>query len=221
MIPTPIRGLVFDMDGVIVDSHPAHRDAWRQFLESVGRKASDDELDFILDGRKREDILRYFLGDLSEEQIRDYGNHKDEMLRRLGNGTRPVAGVVAFLNSLRPAGLRVALATSAGRTRTVGTLADLSLTDCFDAIVTGDEVPAGKPDPLIYRLAAERIREEPEQLLAIEDAVSGVKAAKSAGLRCMGIATAQRAQQLLEAGAELVVPHFLTVSVGDLQGRSH
>ena len=49
MILTPIRGLVFDMDGVIVDSHPAHRDAWRQFLESVGRKTSDDELDFILD----------------------------------------------------------------------------------------------------------------------------------------------------------------------------
>ena len=96
--------------------------------------------------------------------------------RRLGNGTRPAAGVVAFLNSLRSAGLRVALATSASRTRTLAILADLSLTDCFDAIVTGDEVPAGKPDPLIYRLAAERIREEPEQLLAIEDAVSGVKA---------------------------------------------
>jgi beta-phosphoglucomutase len=221
MIPTPIRGLVFDMDGVIVDSHPAHRDAWRQFLESVGRKASDDELDFILDGHKREEILRYFLGGLSDEQIRNYGNHKDEMFRRLGNGTRPVAGVVAFLNSLRPAGLRVALATSAGRTRTLGTLADLSLTDCFDAIVTGDEVPAGKPDPLIYRLASQRIREEPEQLLAIEDAVSGVKAAKSAGLRCMGIATAPRAQQLREAGAELVVPHFLTVTVGGVRGRSY
>src|SRR4029077_7779589 len=126
----------------------AHRNAWRQFLQSVGRTTRDDELDFILDGRKREEILRCVVGDMSEEQMTDYGNHKDEMLRRLGNGARPVAGVVAFLNSLRPAG--VALATSAGRTRTLGTLAELNLTHYFDAIVTGNEVPIGKPDPLIF-----------------------------------------------------------------------
>jgi HAD superfamily hydrolase (TIGR01509 family) len=219
MVPTSIRGFVFDMDGVIVDSHPTHRSAWKQFLQSVDRKTTDEELDFILDGRKREEILRHFLGDLSDEQIRDFGNRKDEMLRQLGNGTHPVNGVVEFLRSLRPAGLRVALATSAGRKRTLGTLAELGLTGCFDAIVTGDEVPTGKPDPFIYRLAAERIEEDPEHLLAVEDAVSGVQAARKAGLRCMGVATAPLAQKLRDAGAEPVVPHFLVVSLQDLQVR--
>ena len=216
MTAPPIRGVVFDMDGVIVDSHPLHRRAWKQFLHSVSRDTTEEELDFILDGRKRDEILRYFLGELSDEQIRDYGNRKDEMLRRLGDDARPIEGVIDFVAALRHAGLRMALATSAGRARTCGTLSELNLADCFDAVITGDEVPAGKPDPLIYRLAASRLQEDPKHLLAIEDAVSGVKAATGAGLRCIGIAPNSRAQQLRAAGASPVVPHFRSFSLSDL-----
>jgi beta-phosphoglucomutase len=213
MKPPQIRGVVFDMDGVLVDSHPTHRSAWKQFLQSVGRKTSEEELDFILDGRKREEILRYFLGELSEEQLREYGNRKDEMLRRLGNGIHPIEGVVDFLTSLRSAAFKTAIATSAGTTRTKGTLADLGLRDCFDAVITGDDVKVGKPDPAIYRMAAERLGEDPRFLLAIEDASSGVKAAIGAGLRCIGIASDSRADSLRSAGAILVVPHFRSLSM--------
>jgi beta-phosphoglucomutase len=77
-----LRGIAFDMDGVIIDSHPAHRSAWKSFLESVGRETSDSELDFILDGRKREEILTHFLGELSPVRMKEYGNRKDELLRK-------------------------------------------------------------------------------------------------------------------------------------------
>jgi beta-phosphoglucomutase len=213
MNATSIRGIVFDMDGVLVDSHPSHRLAWKQFLESVGKTATDAELEFILDGRKRDEILRHFLGDLSSDQIREYGLRKDEMLRSLGNGIHPVEGVVEFLTSLRPAGFRTALATSAGKARTFGTLKELGLTEYFDAVITGDEVPASKPDPSIYRLAAERIEEDPKHLMAIEDAPSGVKAAMGAGLRCIGIASDARAELLRAAGASSVLPHFGMLSI--------
>jgi HAD superfamily hydrolase (TIGR01509 family) len=217
MTPQEIRGVVFDMDGVIIDSHPAHRRAWKLFLKSVGRDATEKELEFILDGRKRGEILRHFLGDLSPEQVQDYGERKDEMLRRLGNGIQPVEGAVEFLASLRLAGLRTAVATSAGRSRTRGTLAELGLLEYFDAIITGDEVAASKPDPLIYRLAAKRIEQNPHRLVAIEDAVSGVRAATGAGLRCIGIATeAAHAERLRAAGAFPVVPHFRFLSVATL-----
>lgn len=208
-----VRGVVFDMDGVIVDSHPAHRRAWKQFLHTVGRETTEEELDFILDGRKREEILRYFLGDLSPRQICEYGNRKDEMLRRLGDETRPVEGVIEFVASLKQAGLRTAMATSAGRTRACGTLNELGLLNCFDAIITGDEVHLGKPDPAIYRLAAERLGEDPKYLLAIEDAISGVKAATGAGMRCVGIAQPSRAEQLRAVGAEPVVSHFRSLEL--------
>lgn len=207
------------MDGVIIDSHPAHRLAWREFLRTVNRDTTDEELDFILDGRKREEILCHFLGQLSPAQMRDYGKRKDDMLRRLGNSTKPVAGVIHFLASLRAAGMRVGLATSAGHRRAHGTLAELGLSNYFDAIVTGDDVTLSKPDPLIYRIAAERLQEQTKHLVAIEDAISGVKAATQAGLRCVGVASGERAKDLRDAGADPVIPDFLSLSLAQLHSH--
>jgi beta-phosphoglucomutase len=212
-----LRGIVFDMDGVIIDSHPAHRRAWQKFLHAVGRDVTDTELDFVLDGRKRDEILCYFLGELKPAQIAQYGALKDEMLQQLGEDLRPLPGIIEFLNSLSPAGIRIALATSAGRRRTCGTLEELGLARYFDAIVTGDEVGKGKPDPSIYRLVAERLKETPESLLVVEDAVSGVKSARAAGMRCLGVASPQRAEALRDAGADPVISDFRSLSLARLR----
>jgi beta-phosphoglucomutase len=212
-----IRGVVFDMDGVIVDSHPSHRAAWNQFFQSVGCSVSDSEIDFILDGRKRAEILRHFLGEhLSPEEIRDYGSRKDQMLRELGSRSQPIDGAIEFLVELRRAGLAMALATSAARGRTEATLSDLGIKDYFDIIVTGDDVPIGKPDPSLYRLAAAQLKENPIHLLAFEDAVSGVRAALCAGLRCVGVASGHRVEQLRAAGAEVVISNFNSLRLSDL-----
>jgi HAD superfamily hydrolase (TIGR01509 family) len=212
-----IRGIVFDMDGVIIDSHPLHRRAWKTFLHTVGREVTDDELDFILDGRKREEILSYFLGELTPSQIAEHGAHKDEMLRLLAEDMQPLPGVVGFLDSLYGIGLRIGLATSAGTRRAHGTLKELGLSHYFEAIVTGDEVAIGKPDPAIYLLVAERLNEAPENLVAVEDAVSGVKAARAAGMRCVGIASAERAESLRAVGADPVIPDFQSLSLEQLE----
>ena len=98
-----LRGIVFDMDGVIVDSHAAHRSAWKSFLESEGREARDEELDFILDGRKREEILRHFFGEVTPKQIVEYGHRKDELLRECGKRIQTILGVVEFLVHLSQA----------------------------------------------------------------------------------------------------------------------
>lgn len=212
-----LRGLVFDMDGVVIDSHPAHRTAWQMFLADVGRPTSDQELDIILDGGKREEILKHFLGDLDAHQVAEYGKRKDEILRNVGSKLKPMPGVVQFLDGLLQAGIRVALATSASRSRTCSTLDELGLTHYFDTIVTGDEVATGKPDPSIYRLAATRMQESPNELLAVEDAISGVKAARGAGMRCLGIAHNGRAEALRLAGANPIVDDFRSLSLRELK----
>lgn len=212
-----LRGIVFDMDGVVIDSHPAHKRAWQKFLHAVGRDVTDTELDFVLDGRKRDEILCYFLGELKPAQIAQYGALKDEMLQQLGEDLRPLPGIIEFLNSLSPAGIRIALATSAGRQRTCGTLEELGLARYFDAIVTGDDVGKGKPDPAIYRLVAERLNETPESLLVVEDAVSGVKSARAAGMRCLGVASPQRAGALRDAGADPIISDFRSLSLARLR----
>jgi len=211
-----LRGIVFDMDGVIINSHPAHRLAWKGFLESVGRETSDDELDFILEGRKRAEILQHFLGDLAPEQIVEYGNRKDELLEKHGDAVEPMPGIIEFLEDLSKAGIAMAIATSASRRRALGTLEELGLAHCFCTIVTGDDVAAGKPDPAIYLLAAERMQESPPRLLAVEDAVSGVQSARAAGIRCLGVAPPKRASLLRRAGADSVVPDFRSLSFGQL-----
>ena len=205
------------MDGVVIDSHPAHRRAWQKFLHAVGRDVTDTELYFVLDGRKRDEILCYFLGELNPEQIAQYGALKDEMLQQLGEGLRPLPGIIEFLNSLSQAGIRIALATSAGRRRTRGTLEELGLAHYFEAIVTGDEVGKGKPDPAIYRLAAQTMEETPESLLVVEDAVSGVKSARAAGMRCLGVASPQRAKALRDAGADPIISDFRSLSLAQLR----
>jgi beta-phosphoglucomutase len=212
-----LRGVVFDMDGVLIDSHPAHRLAWKSFLQSLGRETSDEELDFILDGRKREEILKHFLGDLTPKQIAEYGNRKDELFCQHSQTMQPIPGVIEFLDCLAEAGIRVAVATSATRRRACGTLDELGLARSFHTIVTGDDIRSGKPDPAIYQLVARRMRESPQCLLAVEDAVSGVKAARAAGFRCLAVSPVERADLLRAAGADPVIPDFRLLSLAQLE----
>src|ERR1700722_13758834 len=107
-----LQAVIFDMDGVIVDSHPAHRKAWRKFLRTLGREVSDPELNFILDGRKRADILRHFLGELSEAEIADYGRRKDEFFQNSSFEVKPLPGLIEFLHQLNGARIATAIATS-------------------------------------------------------------------------------------------------------------
>jgi HAD superfamily hydrolase (TIGR01509 family) len=211
-----LRGVVFDMDGVVIDSHPAHRRAWKAFLQSLDRQTSDEELDFILDGCKRAEILKHFLGDLSPEQITEYGRKKDELLQQHNHTVQPIPGVIDFLGHLLKAGMSTGLATSASRRRALGTLEELGLAGYFQTIVTGDDVNTGKPDPALYKLAAERMQESPKRLLAIEDAASGVKSARAAGMRCLGVAPAPRAHLLQAAGADPVIRDFRSFSLSQM-----
>jgi len=211
------RGVIFDMDGVLIDSHPIHKKVWALFLASVNRPVSDKELDFVLDGRKREEILQHFLGDLSAQQIREYGQKKDEIYSESSRNLGMISGVEEFLSMLAEAGFPMAVATSASFARARGTLDELGILPHFSALVTGNDVANGKPDPEIFVRAAERLKLNPRSLLVVEDAVSGVRAAKSAGMKCLGIAAEGRGEKLRAAGADQVVPDYRKVSLKDVQ----
>ncbi|HXM63378.1 MAG TPA: HAD family phosphatase [Terriglobales bacterium] len=212
-----LSAVIFDMDGVIVDSHPAHRRAWRQFLQNLGREVSDHDLDFILDGRKRCDILRHFLGDLSETELLEHGRRKDEFFQQSALEVQPIQGVSAFVRLLKRSGVLTAVATSASRARTRSTLERLHLSEYFSATISGNDIAQGKPDPAIYVLACRRLGVPPENALAIEDAVSGIEAARGAGLICLGVASGEPAENLRSAGAVHVIENFEGLSVRKLR----
>lgn len=209
-----LQAAIFDMDGVIIDSHPIHKRAWRRFLESVGRHVTEQDLEFVLDGHKREDILRHFLGDLQGVDLHAYGLRKDALFAEFSEELQLVDGVDEFIGLLLASGVRLGVATSASGTRTDCILRRFDLKHSFQAIVTGNDVAQGKPNPAVFQQACHRLNVHPGNALVIEDAVSGIRGARAAGTMCMGIASQGRERALYDAGAAYVVPNFkgLTVS---------
>lgn len=212
-----LRAVIFDLDGVIVDSHPAHLQAWKLFLHSLDKSVSDGDLQFVLEGYKREVILRHFLGELSPDEVKHYGAKKDALFRDSLEDVKTLPGFAGFFDSLQTAGLPVALASSASRWRAEYVLNRLGLVHAFRAIVTGDDVARGKPDPAIFQAAARGLGADPGDILVCEDAVSGVEAAKRAGMKCLAIATNGRRALLEEAGADLIVGDFREADLHDLR----
>src|SRR5260370_5369028 len=212
-----LSGVIFDMDGVIVDSHPVHKKAWRRFLELQGKKLDDTDLDFIMDGRKREEILRHFLGELSDEEVQSLGHQKELLFREQVTAMRAIEGLAAFLEQLARANIKLGVGSSGSASRVNYVLDSLQIRKYFGAIVTGDQVTTGKPDPTIFRLTSEQLRVPPSETLVFEDSVSGVKAAKAAGMKCIGIAADCLIPKLLDAGAIQVVTNYINFSVNYAQ----
>lgn len=212
-----VASFIFDMDGVIINSHPAHLRAWQDFLRTIDKEVPPVELDFILDGRKRREILRHFVGDVSDEQLAEYGRRKDQFFQERALEVEPMPGVIDFINDLRAEGIALAVATSASKARTASTLRRLGLIDHFQAVVTGDDVTEGKPDPAIYLSVCRQLKAQARDAIAVEDAVSGILAAKAAGLRCIGVSSSHDGQKLKDAGADHVIENFEGLSLPRLQ----
>jgi beta-phosphoglucomutase len=169
--------------------------------------------DFLIIAMDNPRFLRHFLGDLPAERIREYGQRKNKIYEESSRDLKTISGVEEFLGMLETAGLPMAVATSASFPRARDTLAALGILPHFSALVTGNDVANGKPDPEIFVRAAERLNLAPHGLLVVEDAVSGVKAAKSAGIKCLGIATDGRREKLRAAGADHVIPDYREISL--------
>lgn len=211
-----LGGVIFDFDGVIADSHPAHMQAWKAFLHSKGKAVSDAELSFVCEGAKREEILRHFLGELTPEQVASYGAEKERIFQLLAGEVKLVPGFADFLLHLDAIGLPSAVASSGSRRRVVQALEAFDIRDRFRAIVTAEDVKRGKPDPSLFLVAAQALQVDASCILVCEDAVAGVVAAKGAGMKCIGIAANGRAPMLKQAGADLVVSDFAHTNFEDV-----
>ncbi|HKW76836.1 MAG TPA: HAD family phosphatase [Terriglobales bacterium] len=211
-----LRAIIFDLDGVVADSHPAHKRAWSELLASLGRIVSAQDLEYVVEGRKRDEIMRHFLGELTREQLGEYGTRKDSLFAHYSADLQPVAGVGEFLEQVRAAGIVTALASSAGRRRVEANLEQLGLAAYFQFVVTGDDVIRGKPDPALFTMAAKELRVSSEETLVCEDAVNGVQAAKAAGMKCLAITSPGREMVLKAAGADKIVRDFTHIPLDEL-----
>lgn len=205
----PLHAIIFDMDGVLCDSEPFICEAaCRMFAENHGQKVEpSDFLPFVGTGENR------YLGgvaekygirhDIERDKARTYAIYLDIIRGRL----QPYPGVREFIVECRRRKLKLAVATSADRIKLNGNLHELALpAETFDACVTGSEVERKKPAPDLFLAAAQRIGIDPGLCVVVEDAVTGVLAARAAGARCLGLTTSFAAALLVEAGANWTAP---------------
>jgi len=195
-----IQAVIFDMDGVIVDSEPYSMQALIDILRQYGVEPTEDELQRSYGRRVRDDFVDYFSRHGVTADVNIAIAHKHARYYHLAAGhLQPLPGVLALLRRLRDHGYRLALASSGDRVKVAFGVQALALIGIFEAVVTGDDVSHSKPDPEIYLIAAQRLRVPPAACIAIEDAPAGVEAAKRAGMRCIAVTNSVASDRLHKA----------------------
>jgi HAD superfamily hydrolase (TIGR01509 family) len=204
------RAVIFDMDGVLVDSGAHHRQAWRVLLDELGVTPQQPDFWRLTIGRPSVEAVPLLLDRATPlTEARRLAERKQHHYRRLAReGSPPVRGVVAFVGGLVACGVPRAVATSASRADAGPMLERIGLRDCFDVVVTAEDVRRGKPDPEVYLRAARGLDQEPGGCLVFEDALVGVRAARGAGMRVIGVSTAHTETELCAAGAERAIDDF-------------
>lgn len=214
-IPTGGVGIIFDMDGVLVDSYQPHFESWRLLGREHGREIGESEFAATFGRTSRDIIELLFGGERDPAEIRRLDDRKEAIYRDLIRGRVPIMnGARELLADLRASGARLAVGSS-GPVENVELVLDaLRTTVSFDAVVTGADVSRGKPDPQVFLLAAERLRVSVERCVVIEDAPAGVAAARAAGMRVIGLAAGHTAGKL--GLADLVVADLGRVGVDSI-----
>jgi len=184
------KALILDMDGVVIDSNPVHREAWVAFNSSHGIETTDAMLARMY-GKRNDEIIRDFFGkQISEEALFARGAEKEALYRKMvapGLIDALVPGIRGFLEMHQD--LPVALATNAEAANADFVLGRAGLRHLFRLIVDGHQVTHAKPHPEIYLKTAELLHVTPRECVVFEDSYAGVEAGRAAGMAVVGIQT--------------------------------
>ncbi len=206
-----VQAVVFDLDGLMVDSEPLAEQAWRRVLSRYGHELDAETISSMV-GRRLTDSARlvkerYGLATSVEEVASE---KSQEFTGLLAGNLRPMPGLSELLAAIDRRGLIRAVATSSGTRYAQIALREIGAADGFAAVVTGDDVPRGKPAPDIYLAAAGALSLPPAACLALEDSLHGVHAAKAAGMVCVAVPNELTAGLDLSA-ADQILPSLTAV----------
>lgn len=193
-----LQGLIFDMDGTMIDSMPYHARSWVAFAERHGIAIDVAELLRLTTGRTGAECMETLFGrSMEQRECWELIHQKETLYRELYTPHfAEVAGFKAFHASAMARGLKVGVGTAGDRHNIAFAFSHLQLDPPPHAVVGGDEGLPGKPDPAIFLEAARRIGAAPEHCIVFEDAPFGIEAARRAGMRAVAVCTSHSAEQL-------------------------
>ena len=207
------HGVIFDMDGVLVDSGPAHHQSWQLLARRNGLGMSDAAFAETFGMTSREIIRKFWGAQVADAEARRIDDEKEALYRDLIRGHVPLSpGARETLAALAQAGLVLAVGTSGPPENLELVLRETGLAGYFAATVTGFDVQRGKPAPDVFLLAAARAGLQPVDCVVVEDAPVGIQAAVAGGMQAIGYAGTHAAERLTEAGAARVVSRLTEIT---------
>ena len=206
------------MDGVIVDSNPAHKVALKRFCRKYGKDLSEDELREKIYGRRNQDWLVKIFGPLDDGKMKAYADEKEALFRKIyDQDIKPLDGLADFLEKLDGEKLPRAIATSAPRSNVDFTLSKTGLGRFFGTILDDTFVEQGKPHPDIYLKTAKALNFEPGRCVVFEDSLAGVDSARNADCKVVGITTTHTREELKDT--DLVIDNFVGLDPKELVSK--
>ena len=213
-----LKGLIFDMDGTLVDNLAYHFAAFDAYAEREGFTLLEP-VTLKINGMHSNDIFPMLLGNkvVAEYGLDRLNREKEEVYREMYRpNIKPIAGVVELMKAAKAAGVKCAIGSSGCRENVEMIIEGLGIADLIDASISGSDVTHGKPHPEIFIKAYEALGLKAEECIVVEDAVNGIVAGLAAGCKCVAITTTASAEVLSEAGASLCVEDYSTLTIDDL-----
>jgi beta-phosphoglucomutase len=202
----PDLALIFDLDGVVVDSMPTHTLAWERYLEMNG--VDPQNIEARMHGKRNDDLVRDLFGkDLAADVVFEHGAAKERLFRQMIGSTletKLVPGIREFV-AAASASVPLAVGTNAEPANVDFILNGAGIRQYFRAIVDGSQVPRAKPAPDVYLRGAELVGVEPANCIVFEDSPVGIQAARAAGMRVVGLLTHAAHLECVD----LAVPDFV------------
>ena len=204
------KGIIFDMDGTIVDSLPYHYKAWKIFfkenkVENFSKKLKDYK------GGGTLDLMTAVYGDkYSRKELKIMTDDKEIIFREIyKNNVVPILGFMDMFELIKSKNILVGLASNAIRKNVKMILSELKIYEKFDSIICGDEVKKGKPDPEMFDETVDRFNLKKEECLIFEDSVEGVSAAVNSRVDVVGITSSTSGEILIDKGCITTIDNYL------------
>lgn len=214
------RAVIFDMDGVLVDSYGAHYESWRALASEHGLEMTETRFRATFGQTSREIIRRLWGAGLDDVRVAELDERKERLYREIVSRDFPVMdGAVELIDALAERGVLLAVGSSGPPANVALALDKLGRSERFSAVVHGLEVRRGKPDPEVFLCAAGKLGVEPRRCVVIEDAAHGIEAARAAGMPAVALVSTGRSERELRAAVpDLLVHRLAELSVERLIG---
>lgn len=213
-----LAGILYDLDGTIVNTDPLHFQAWQEILREYEIEIDDRFYKARMSGRLNPAIVQDLLPQLSQESGQKFCDRKEALFREMAAELTPLPGLLNLIAWGEEQGFKQAVVTNAPRENANYMLKVLHLQHRFEQVFIAEEIGIAKPNPELYQYALAYFNLSPQQALAFEDSPSGIRAAVGAKIPTVGIASTQELGELYDLGAKLVISDFTDSQLWELLG---